>query len=177
MARDAAWRRPTVAGTRHPQAERRKERSFCLRSSVRTSWSGSQTCGRRQEGDRRPAPTTFKEAYPAEGLSSGKKPAVSGKKSCSCSTRPIQPSGMRRIWEVGRSGVSAEGRSASATAQWPVRRCAGDPAPPLTITLRGRTGIDRVARGFDCVSWLVGRPREKSTVLQLPKLSLLWLLN
>jgi hypothetical protein len=55
--------------------------------------------------------------------------------------------------------------------------CGRDPAPTLTINSRGRTGIDRVARGFDCVSWLVGRPRKKSTVLQLPKLSLLWLLN
>jgi hypothetical protein len=55
--------------------------------------------------------------------------------------------------------------------------CGRGPAPTLTTIPRGRTGIDRVARGFDCVSWLVGRPREKSTVLQLPKLSLLWLLN
>jgi hypothetical protein len=49
--------------------------------------------------------------------------------------------------------------------------------PAGSTTMRGRTGIDRMARGSDCVSWLVGRPRKKSTVLQLPKLSLLWLLN
>jgi len=71
----------------------------------------------------------------------------SGRKSGLNATRPLQAWRFHRISR--RAAPDADG-------QWG-RRGAGR-GTGCEVT-RGRTGFDRMARGSDCVSWLVGWPR------------------